>query len=219
MPSRHVLRILTAGLAVALSAAALWASKDFVPPHAENANTYSSKDAHPTEHVTAAIDLYDAAPKSQIFSTPYMQEGILPVLLVISNDSDRPITVKAMHAELVTSGRAKLESLDSDDVFRRVSHINGSSIPERVGPITLGGPKGKKAQKQHDEINSAQFAAEAVEPHSTRSGFLFFDVSDIKQPAAGAHVYLTGIQDASGNELLYFDIPVTPPNAAGAGSQ
>ncbi|HTV63969.1 MAG TPA: hypothetical protein VMD98_00115 [Bryocella sp.] len=219
MFSRYGLRILTVGLAVALSGIVLWASKDFVPPHAENANTYPSKDAHPSEHVTAAIDLYDAPPKSQIFSTPYMQEGILPVLLIITNDGDNPITVKTMHAELVTAGRAKLESLEVDDVFRRVAHINGSSTPERVGPITLGGPKGKKAQKQYDEIRSAQFAAEAVEPHSTRSGFLFFDVADIKQPAAGAHVYLTGINDASGNELLYFDIPVIPSNAAGAGSQ
>jgi hypothetical protein len=216
---RSGLRILLAVLAVVMSALVLWAYKDFVPPHAENANTYPSKDAHPTEHVTAAIDLYDAPPKSQIFSTPYMQDGILPVLLIITNDGDDPIAVKTMNAELVTSSRAKLQSLEVDDVFRRVAHIGGSSTPEKVGPITLGGPKNKKAQKQYDEINSAHFGAEAVEPHSTRSGFLFFDVADIKQPVAGAHVYLTGVTDAAGNELLYFDIPVIASNAAGAGLQ
>lgn len=219
MLSRYVLRILAAGLAVALSSIALWAYKDFVPPRAENANTYASKDAHPNEKVTAAIDLYNTAPKDQIFSTPYNQEGILPVLLIVTNDGDQPISVKSMHAEMVTAGRDKLEALDTDDVFRRVAHMNGSSTPQRVGPITLGGPKNKKTQKQYDEITSARFAAEAVEPHTTKSGFLFFDIEGVKQPVAGAHIYLTGINDAGGNELLYFDIPVIPSNAAGAGLQ
>jgi hypothetical protein len=97
-----------------------------------------------------------------------------------------------------------------------VAHISGSSTsPQRVGPIPLpGNTKNKKAQKQYQEIVAANFAAEAVEPHTTKSGFLFFDVSDVKQAVQGSHIYLTGIRDASGNELMYFDIPVIPSNAA-----
>jgi hypothetical protein len=84
-----------------------------------------------------------------------------------------------------------------------------------VGPITLpGNNKNKKAQQQYDEIMRAHFAAQAVEPHSTKSGFLFFDVEDVKQPLAGAHVYLTGLRDDSGGELMYFEIPVIAANAA-----
>ncbi|HUK74070.1 MAG TPA: hypothetical protein VLV47_01200 [Candidatus Bathyarchaeia archaeon] len=215
MLSRYRLLWPAVGLAAVLSSLALWASKDFVPPRAGNANTYASKDAHPKEKVTAAIDLYNIAPKDQIFSAPYNQQGILPVLLIITNDGDQPISVKSMRAELVTAGRDKLEALDTDDVFRRVAHINGSSTPERVGPITIGGTKNKKAQKEYQEITSARFAAEAIEPHTTKSGFLFFDIEGIKQPVAGAHLYLTGIDDAGGNELLYFEIPVIPSNAAG----
>ena len=46
------------------------------------------------------------------------------------------------------------------------------------GPITLpGGNKNKKAQQQYSEIVSARFLAEAVEPHTTRAGFVFFDVA------------------------------------------
>ena len=207
-------------LALTLSSLTLWAYKDFVPPHPDNANTYPRKDAHPSEKVTAAIDLYNAAPKDQIFSTSYGQYGILPVLLIITNDGDQPIALKDMHAELVTAGRSKLESLTVDDVFRRVSRINASSTnPGRVGPIPIGGPKNKKAQKQYDELTAAQFAAEAVEPHTTKSGFLFFDIEDVKQPVAGAHLYLTSLRDAGGNELLYFDIPLIPANAAGPASQ
>ena len=181
-PSR--IALFTAAL-VASSSVLLWAAKEFVPPKAADANTYSSKDAHPNEKVTVAIDVYNAPPRDDIFVTRYNQEGILPVFLVITNDGDQPITLKGMRAQLVTAGRAKLEALDVEDVFRRVAHIQGSSNPQTVGPITFPrGMKNKKAQQQLDEITRAHFAAELVEPHATRSGFLFFDVENVKQPVA-----------------------------------
>jgi len=205
-------------LLIAYSSVVLWAAKEFVAPKAANANTYPSKDAHPNEKVTVAVDVYNTAPKDDIFITHYNEEGILPVLLIISNDGDQPITLKGMRAQLVTARRTKLEALDVDDVFRRVAHIQGSSNPRSVGPITLpGGNKNKKAQQQYDEIMRAHFIAEAVEPHSTRPGFLFFDIEDVKEPVAGAHIYLTGVRDNGGNELMYFEIPVTPSNAAAPG--
>jgi len=199
---------------------ALWAAKDFVPPRAENAGSYPCKDAHPNEKVTAAVDLYNAAPKSNIFITPYNEEGILPVFLVITNDGDQPITLSSMRVEVVTANRTKMESLTTDDVFRRVAHISGdTNAPPRVGPIPLGGNKNKKAQKEYSEILDAHFAAEAVEPHTTRAGFVFFDVLNVKQPVSGANLYLTGIRDAGGNDLMYFEIPLVSSNAAAPGSQ
>ncbi len=203
-------------LVLFLSALSVWAAKEFVMPRPENANTYPSKDAHTNEKVTAAIDVYNAPPKSDIFITPYTQEGLLPVYLVITNDGDQPIALTSLHAELVTGGHSKLESLTNDDIFRRVAHISGSSTsPQRAGPIPLpGNTKNKKAQKQWVEIQAANFAAEAVEPHTTKAGFLFFDVMNVRQPLQGSHIYLTGIKDAGGNELMYFDIPVIASNAA-----
>jgi len=189
-------------------------------PQAANANTYPSKDAHPNERVTVAVDVYNSAPKEDIFITHYSEEGILPVLLVITNDGDQPIRVKNLVAQLVTGRRSKLEALDVSDVFRRVAHIQGNSTPHTVGPITLpGGNKNKKAQQQYDEITRAHFAAEAVEPHTTRSGFLFFDVRGVQQPLAGSHLYLTGVNDNAGNELMYFEVPLISANAATPGGQ
>jgi hypothetical protein len=219
MLSRRAFLPCAIGLAVLFCCASLWAAKDFVLPRAENAITYPCKDSHPAEKVTAAVELYNAPPKDAIFITPYSQEDILPVFLVITNDGDQPITVNSMRAELVTAKRSKLESLTTDDVFRRVAHISGnSSSPQRVGPIPLpGNTKNKKAQKQYEEITSANFAAAAVEPHTTKSGFLFFDTRGVKQPTDGAHVYLTGVRDANGSELMYFEIPLIPANAATSG--
>jgi hypothetical protein len=213
-------RLPAIALLIAFSSVGLWAAKEFIPPKAANANTYPSKDGHPNEKITVAVDVYNAAPKSDIFITHYSEEGILPVFLVITNDGDQPITLKQMHAQLVTARRAKLEALEVEDVFRRVAHIQGSSNPRTVGPITLpGGNKNKKAQQQLDEITRARFAAEAVEPHSTKSGFLFFDVENVQQPVAGAHLYLTGVLDSKGNELMYFEVPLISANAATPGGQ
>ena len=81
-------------------------------PRAENASTYPSKDSHSTEKITAAIDLYNTAPKDEIFSTHYLQEGILPVFLVITNDGDKPISVTKMqrptrHRDTRQAGRTE----------------------------------------------------------------------------------------------------------------
>lgn len=221
MFSRRVRLLLAIGLTLALvSLVAAAKDKDFVLPRAENANTYPSKDAHPTEKVTAAVDLYNTSPKDNIFITPYGQEGLLPVFLIISNDGDQPITVNNMEVQLVTGRNAKLDGLSTDDVFRRVAHISGdTNPPARVGPIPLSGNKNKKAQKQYEEIQNAKFEAQAVEPHTTKSGFIFFDVQGVKQPLDGAHVYLTGVRDAGGTELMYFEIPVIASNAASTGTQ
>ena len=219
-PRRFFLCIAT--LTIVFSSAALWGVKDFVPPKASNASAYPCKDAHPTEHVTAAVDVYNSSPKADIFITHFSDEGILPVFLVITNDGDQPIAVNSMQAEMVTARRIKLEALDVDDVLRRVAHIKGNSTnpSPHAGPIPLpGGTKNKKAQQQYEELTRAKFTAEAVEPHSTQSGFLFFDVLGMSQPVDSAHIYLTGIRDSNGSELMYFEIPLTPSNAAAPGGR
>jgi len=200
---------------VLIAATSLWAYKDFVMPKAENASTYPSKDTHSDEKITAAIDVYNSAPKDDVFMTNYAQNGILPVFLVITNDGNKPISVNKMQVQLVTSGRAKLDALTADDIMRRVAHANVSSTNPggRVSPIPLpGGNKNKKAQQQLEEVNRARFSAFAVEPHSTQSGFLFFDIDGVRNPVQGSHIYLSGMRDSGGSEMMYFDIPVTPSN-------
>ena len=40
----------------------------------------------------------------------------------------------------------------------------------------------------------------------SRTLFLFFDTGDLPTPLANAHLYVNGITDAKGAELMYFEI-------------
>lgn len=185
----------------------VWASKEFAKPAAKPAAAYPAHDAHTDEQVTLAIDPYDLTEKAQIFSVHWSEEGFLPVFLVITNDGDQPVALTDMQAEFITAHKDKIPAASYDDLYRRLAHASGGGTNPLPLPIPKK-PKGAISKKTQQEIDAAQFSAKAVEPHSTQSGFLFFDVSGISAPLPGAHVYVTGVRSAKGSELMYFEIPL-----------
>jgi hypothetical protein len=181
------------------------ASKEFSMPKAQPAFSYPAHDHHANENVTVALDPYDTPTKATIFLVNYRQYDLLPILLIITNDSPDPIQLVNMKAELVTADRTKLTPDSEDDIFRRISHPNASGTRYPL-PFPVPKAKGGVNSKEANEIQSAQFRAKAVEPHSSQIGFLFFDVSDVPKPLAGAEFYLTGVRNSSGNDLMYFEV-------------
>ena len=77
--------------------------------------------------------------------------------------------------------------------------------PSRCRPSTLK-PKGSIKEIEHD-FNTFEYSALAVEPHTTRAGFLFYDVSGLTTRWPGARLYVRPLRDADGNELFYFEVP------------
>ncbi|MGA7573894.1 MAG: hypothetical protein WBV31_13510 [Terriglobales bacterium] len=185
------------------------AAKEFVMPSAQPARTYPAHDDHPTEKVAVAVDPYDVENKASIFSVNYRGNGYLPVFFVITNDGDQPVSLVNMKAQLNTKDRSKLYASTTDDVVRRLSRPSRNDRPNTLPiPLPRKEVKGGVSRKVWDEIEQAQFSAKAVEPHSTARGFLFFDIADIANPLPGASFYLMGVDDAKGNELMYFEIPM-----------
>lgn len=178
-------------------------------PTAQPARTYPAHDDHPTEKVTIAVDPYDVEDKATIFVANYRSFGYLPIFFVITNDGDEPVSLVNMQAQLNTKDRSKLYPSTNDDLLRRMSRPSRNDRPNTLPiPLPRKEVKGGVNRKTWDEIEQSQFAAKAVEPHSTASGFLFFDVSDISHPLAGASFYLMGVRDSKNNELMYFEIPM-----------
>jgi hypothetical protein len=199
-------RVLVVSCAVAGVALCL-AAKDFVKPAAHPAKTYPAHDDHNDEKVAIAADPYDTPDKAKLFSVDFHEHGFLPVFFVVTNDGDRPVSIANMQVTLTTADRDKLRPASPEDIYRRLTNPRANTHPLPL-PIPQKKVKGAITQKERDEIDSSQFAAKAVEPHTTQSGFLFFDVEDITAPLAGAHLYVSGVNDAKGAELMYFEIPL-----------
>jgi len=184
----------------------LVASKNFVKPVARTAINYPAHDFHRDSNVAIAADPYDTPEKAKIFSVDFAAHGFLPVFFVVTNDGDQPVSIANMEIKLITANHSKLTPVPPNDLYRRLSNPQTSTRPS---PLPLPHKvKGTISQKEMDEIESSQFAAKAVEPHGTQSGFLFFDVGGISSPLPGANIDITGVADAKGKELMYFEIPV-----------
>src|SRR5690349_15669205 len=141
----HVLALLVVAAVVGVAA------KDFSRPHANAAVSYPAHDEHKDEGVTVAADPYDMPDKAAIFSTNYAANDLLPVLLVITNDGNEPISLNELKAELITVNRSKIEACSQEDVFRRLSHPSASATPKYPLPIPRGKVKPSVNQKTRDE--------------------------------------------------------------------
>ncbi len=193
-------------LCAGLIVPAVLAAKSFEKPVPKTAINYPAHDFHRDEKAAIAADPYDTPEKAKIFSTNFAAHGFLPVFFIVTNDGDQPISIANMAITLLTANNSKLTPITPEDLYRRLSNPQVSTRPS---PIPLPQKaKGGVSKKQMDEIESSQFEARAVEPHSTQSGFLFFDVGGISSPLPGATIDITGVANAKGNELLYFEISV-----------
>src|SRR5437899_6775806 len=184
--SRSIHRTVVMALCVASLPVMLRASKKFEKPVARTAINYPAHDFHRDEQVAIAADPYDTPEKAKIFSVDFAAHGFLPVFFVVTNDGDQPVSIANMAIKLITRNRSKLTPISPDDLYRRLSNPQASTRPS---PIPLPHKvKGGISRKEMDEIESSQFAAKAVEPHGTQSGFLFFDVGGISSALARANI-------------------------------
>jgi hypothetical protein len=153
------------------------------------------------------LDPYDTPEKANIFSVHYSDLGILPIFVVVTNDGELPVALADMNVEMVTSDRTKLTPMSVDDIYRRISrpHAHTTNYPL---PFPTRKASGGVNEKAKEEIQNARFDARAVEPHETQAGFFFLDISGMSNPTSGSHLYLTGVRDAKGDELMYFEVPL-----------
>jgi hypothetical protein len=198
-------------LVVALLVLAAFA-KDFAMPRLVPAATMAFHDSHGNEKVTFGADAYDTPEKAALFRQKMLEHNILPVRVVFTNDGDQPIVLNHVSFQLVTRDRAKATPYNLNDLWRAFSSVrppNSRTIDQL--PIPLPGRNkahGGVSQRDRDELGQAIFAARGVEPHGSQQGFLFFDSGDLDNAAQGARLYATGVADAHGHELMYFEVPL-----------
>ena len=202
------MRILS-GFTVLLLAALPAAAREHTPPPVRPAESYAAVEVHPEEHVAIAVEPYDTKEKESIFRVNYLSHGIMPVLLTITNMGNHPISLRDARILFETSSGNLIQAAEPEDVERKMTRAQrqGQSIPI---PGTLPGIHFKRKgdfQKIEDDFNTFEYKSLVVDPHSTQSGFLFYDLSGLSDPLAGAHMYIREIHNSNGKQLFYFEIP------------
>ena len=156
--------------------------------------------------VTIGAAVYDTAEKAhEAFGklNPY-QYGIVPVLVVIQNDSDQAIRVDRIRVDYVAPDGSHVDATPAQDV----RYLSGPQNPKVVpGPVPTRGPHISRHKNPLDawEIEGRAFSAKMVPPGQSAGGFFYFQTGH----RPGARLYVTGLQEAStSRELLYFEFPL-----------
>ena len=196
---------------VALLTTLLFSEKHFNPPPAAHASTYALHEAHTDEKVAIAAEPCNTPQAAGVFKENYLEHGLFPIRLLISNDGDQTLMLQDLKIEYITARRDKLEPATNEDIYRKFVRPNRAdkSHPGMHLPFPVGKKKEAIGKDTREEYESAQFAPVPVTPHSTHAGYLFFDMQG-DPPEPGAHLYISGIK-AGTKDLFYFDIPMDRP--------
>ena len=182
---------------------------DHTPPAVEPATTFAAVEVHDKEKVAIAAEPYDTKEKEAIFRVDYLSHGVMPVRLIVTNLGDRPISLRDARILFLTAAGDKIQAAEPEDVERLMTQKErqGGKIP-MPGPIPAIKLKPKASNKEIEaDFDTFEYQALVVEPHTTRAGFLFYDVSELDHPLKGAKLHLHKLRDADGQELFYFEIP------------
>ena len=197
-------------------------ARDFAMPTLVPATAMAARDVHAQEKLAFAADPYDTERKASIFQAALLEHGVLAILIVFTNDGEERVNLANARFQLITRDRAKAEPYSMDDLRRALTAIRapGSRGQDQM-PLPLpgkGSVHGGLSNRDRDELQRAMFSVRAVDAHASRQGFLFFDVTGLDNPAQGGRLYVTGIADNRGHELMYFEVALGPADQGQAGS-
>jgi hypothetical protein len=197
--------LLSLPFAAALLALPLLAQHPASPPG--TADQYPAFERHAADHLAIAVDPYDTSQKASIFRADYASANIIPIRIIITNEGDTPISLNDARIDFITAAGDKIPAAEPRDAERALDRPADPRRKIPIGPIKVGG-KGKNLDKKiEQDFSEFEYGAIAVEPHTTRAGFLFYNLQDLENPLSGAHLELRRIQSSDGRELFAFEIP------------
>jgi hypothetical protein len=158
------------------------------------------------DQVTIGADPFDTAAKTKTAFAKLdpNEHGILPVLVVVRNDSKQTIDANRLEVQYKVPGQHAVENTPAGDL----KFLDGAKRPGYVpAPVGGGGVvvRNKKSPFDAWEIEGHAFTAKMIPPGQSASGFFYFQ-ADLKP---GATISLDGLAVAGGGkDLFYFEIPL-----------
>ena len=188
-------------LALLLSISAAAAADKEAPFKAAPAASYASHQSN--AQITIGVDPYVTLDKVQLAFGKLNpgQFGILPVLVVIQNDSDKAIRLDRLKVQYIGPSHERIEATPAKDVRYLKPPQRPSAIDGPAGKVKV--LKTKKNPLDEWEIEGRALSAPMVPPGQSVSGFLYFQTS----LQLNATLYLSGLHEAAtGKEILYFEL-------------
>ena len=173
------------------------------PFKADPAASYASHQSN--AQITIGVDAYVTIDKVKLAFGKLNpnQFGILPVLVVIQNDSGKAIRLDRLKAEYLGPNHDRVEATPAKDV----RYLNP---PQRPGAIDGPGGrvkvlKSKKNPLDEWEVEGRALTAPMLPPGQSVSGFFYFQAG----MQHTATIYLSGLYEAgTGKEIFYFELPL-----------
>jgi hypothetical protein len=195
------------------------ADKPRQPKPALNAHEYEMQDSHDSEHVTIAAipgDTKETRPDTRL---DYYDHGLMPIRVVVTNDSDFAVNLDDARIHFITADNAVLPAATVEDLERilfTLKSATGSKVPLPL-PIPIPITHGKNAIDKKILADDADFSFQTttVKPHTTVSGYLFYDMTGVDEPVLlHATLELRKVRFAvTGKVLDTFEIPLRPAPA------
>ncbi len=169
------------------------------------ASSYQAKQTN--DHVTVAVAAYDT---EELAHTAFgklnpNQYGVLPVLVIIQNDTDQALKLDHLDVEYTGVDGRRVEATPAEEV----QTLGGTERPN-VQTTTNPLPRLHKHKNPLAvwEIDGRSFAAKLLPPHESANGFFYFQTTH----RPGSKFYLTGVKvAATGQDIFYFEIPLENP--------
>jgi hypothetical protein len=181
-----------------------------VPP--QPASTYACNDTH--QRVTIAAEPGDVKETRPDTRLDYFAHGLLPIRVIVTNDTDKPVTLDDARIHFITADNAVIPAATLDDLQRRMFTIKGATgkkipLPLPLPPITV---HQNVDQKITDDDNDFGFQSTTVPPHATVAGYLYYDMQDVDQPfLKNATLELRKVRFQDNADYIdSFEIPLHP---------
>ena len=194
-------------------------ASDHTPPMVQPATEFASVEVHENEKVAIAAEPYDTKDKASIFRIDYLKHGVIPVRLIVTNNGSTPISLKDARILFQTAAGDRIQAAEPQDVLRLMNRKEREGgkipLPSQIPSIKL---KAKGSIKDIEaDFDSFEYSAITVPPHTTRAGFLFYDVSDLDHPLKGAKLHLHKLRNSNGEELFFFEISLDKTSKSSVG--
>jgi hypothetical protein len=198
-------RLTVTSIAVfALIAAAGAAEKD-APFQIGRAESYPTKQTNENVTIAAVPFTSDEQVKSAFGKLNPNRHGVLPVLVVIQNDTGKTLRLENLRVEYVTGDRSRIEATPAKDLAY-LSEVRKPSIQNT--PLPTGAPRVRRGKNPlaDPQFEVRAFTAKMLPAGDQAGGFFYFQTPS----RSGSMIYVTGIAEAqSGKELFYFEIPLS----------